>query len=188
MIVTKVKFDARSQQFVRTVKDGQLKYRLFGSLTDAMPMVVLGKAAIDSIKSRVSKGVGSNDYPMPPLRRNTSAVVGKGKVVKFRKSYPDYKAAKGFKPIRDLYGIGNQGGHMLDNISLRSVSQSEARIDITSAKQRVKAAANERRAPWWGLSPKDMAFLVQVANKLFKQGVAQVGGIFRGQRPVRRAA
>jgi hypothetical protein len=96
----------------------------------------LGQFALDTLKRRVSQGLGSNDAPMPALR-------------------PRYKALKvrrTGRSIRDLRFTGN----MLENLSVRPSDTGEIVIAFTTESARVKAFQNQQRAPWFGFSPADM--------------------------------
>ena len=53
-------------------------------------MLTLGQYALDTIKARVTKGIGSDDAPMKPLTER----------------YRTFKELIGLQPIRDLHGPG----------------------------------------------------------------------------------
>ena len=145
----------------------------------------LGEAAIQLIRARVARGIGSDDQPMPALKR--------GKVIQFAGrvdgratfrniGYAGYKTKKGLQPIRDLYGDGSQGGHMLDNISVRAADESSVRIAITARKARTKALANEKRTPWFSFSDADQQALRDMAADMFGDAVRQVSNRFTAYR------
>lgn len=139
-------------------------------------MQKLGQVGRDSVVARVRKGIGSNDSPMPPLSSKTSAVKNQGKVVRIRGGYAEAKAKRGLQPFRDLYGTGKQGGHMLDNFTVRPPSKNangaaSVKIAFTQTVQRVKALANERRASFAEFSPTDTAKVFEAARLMFRAGV-----------------
>ena len=120
-------------------------------------MQELGEFAIKTIRGRVSKGIGSDDSPMPPLKVSPHAgarfkIHGQSRQIL---TYAQWKSKHGLQPIRDLKGTGKDGGNMLDNISVRTVSGSSVTIALTARKARQKALANEKRAPWFSFSDAD---------------------------------
>lgn len=124
----------------------------------AAQMANIGTFAIDLIRSRALSGIGSDDTPMKPLNQY----------------YAKYKARWG-RPVRNLYGPG-KGGHMLDNISVRRADANLVRIDITSNIARKKAAANEKKSPWYGWSPRDAATILSAAQDAARGNIREVTG------------
>jgi hypothetical protein len=167
MIVLKTAFDQRTQQLVRTVKlDTGRKVRFFGEIdTNAQQMLALGNFSISVMVGRVQRGIGSDDAPMKALKRG----------------YAIQKTKKGLGNRRNLTYTGD----MLRNISVRSVSARQVRIDITSTKQRQKARANEQKSPWWGWSARDMAQITKAIEQLFGVNIANIGVGFGGGRKAR---
>lgn len=174
MIVLKASVDAKSGQLVRRVKfaSGQ-KVRFFGNINfTALQMKALGDIAIGVIKDRVSRGIGSDDAPMKPLSGKRSAIFNaNGKFARQRAGYAEWKQKRGGQPIRDL----TLTGAMLRNFTVRSVSETQVRMDITSQKERVKARANEQRSPWFGWSPRDLIEITAAGERLFKKNIAGMG-------------
>ncbi len=162
MITLKTKFDQKSQLWIRTVQTASGgKLRIFGDLS--MPMLILGEHGVNVVKQRVEKGIGSDDRPMSALKP----------------SYQRFKQRRsGREPIRNL----TLSGRMLDNFTVRSVSDREVRMDITGSKERIKARANERRAAWFGWSPRDLASIITVARRAFHESVESARLVFRGIR------
>lgn len=126
----------------------------------AAQMTTLGSLGIGQIRDRAAQGIGSDDAPMKPLNLR----------------YGRRKAAHGLPQTRNLIGTGRNGGHMLDNISIRSVSSGSVRIDITSRTARIKAAANEKKAPWYGWSPNDAAVILGAAQQMARGNIREVTG------------
>lgn len=194
MITLKTTIDKRTGVFVRTVQTtvdtvGPLgrgiartnRFRIFGNFS--LPMYLLGQYALSVMKARVLKGIGSDDQPMKPLSTGRSSRVSRsGQVVEFNTTGSGYLRRKqrlGGKPIRDLFLTGA----MLENFQIRSVSETQVRMDITSSIQRVKARANEDRSPWFGFSVRDMAAIAVAGERILGQQIGDVGVGFGGGRP-----
>lgn len=64
-------------------------------------------------------------------------------------------------------------GHMRDDIRINYVDDRQAKIGITTTASRIKALANERRAPWWGWSPASMAKMNAAAAGIFNVGLGE---------------
>ena len=147
-------------------------------LFSRIQMERLAQIGRDSVVARTRKGLGSDDTPMAALSTKTSAVKSQGKVVRIRSGYAGWKAKKGLNPFRDLWGTGQQGGHMLDNLSVRQATPGSARIAFTSKHQREKALANEQRAPFLGWSPSNVADVMKAASEMFRSEVRAVASNF----------
>lgn len=193
MIVLKAKFaDKDGKPLAMPWRQVQMpsgqKVRFFGKEIgfQELQMLVLGNYGVDLIKDRVSRGIGSDDAPMPALKSQKAKRWSKSRQrwveygIESKWSYPAQKRKAGGQPIRDLSGPGVDG-HMLDDLSLRSVSAREVRIDITRQTSRMKARVNEIRAPWWGWSPADVTKLVVRARELFGDMVADIGVTMAGR-------
>jgi hypothetical protein len=108
-------------------------------------------------------GLGSDGEPMPPLKRPKVQFAGRRDgVVQFNT-----------KSIRNLYGTGKEGGHMLDFVRVNYVDDQKATITISSKVQRDKARGNEKRAPWWGWSPLSVRKLRERSASVFGTGPAE---------------
>lgn len=149
MIVTKIKYNGS-------------KVRLYGFGPEKYQMFKLGQFALATVKARVAAGKGSDDAPMPPLK----------------KRYAIQKSKAGAGNKRDL----RLTGAMLDNFSVRSASATEVRLDITSRTGRQKARTNERRAPWFGFSTADTKAIYGMAQRMFKGMVVDFAAKVRGVR------
>ncbi len=62
---------------------------------------------------------------------------------------------------------------MLDEIRINSLDDRQATISITSNQARIKARANERRAPWWGWTAESVAKLTALAAEIWQGGTAE---------------
>jgi hypothetical protein len=158
------------------------KVRLLGFGMQKYQMLKIGQAGLDDLKARVREGLGVNDAPMPPLKERRVTRLGNVVVLGADRGYKGFKAKIGKKPIRDL----TLTGRMLANLSVRSASAEQVKIGLTSAKERQKALANERRAEWLGWSPRNIEVVMKEARRLFKLNVAALAQTLRGR--TRRAA
>lgn len=190
MIVLKAKFTDKDGKPLATpwrrvqMASGQ-KVRFFGAeigFTE-LQMLALGNCGVDVIKERVSRGVGSDDAPMPVLKSRKARRWSKKQsrwVVYDRESkfsYAQQKKDAGLQSNRDLTFTGD----MLSDFSVRSVSATEVRMDITTQESRMKARVNEIRAPWFGWSPADMVKLIGKARELFGHMVQDFGVSIAGR-------
>lgn len=144
------------------------------SLFRKVQMEKLGDFAISTIRRRVARGIGSDDSAMPPLSAKHSAVKAHGKFVRARVPYSQFKSNRGLQPIRDLVGTGKDGGHMLDNMSVRLATEDLVRIAFTQNKARQKALSNEKKAPWFSFSDNDEKKIVEYARQLFRSAVETI--------------
>jgi hypothetical protein len=173
--VVRIKYQGRR---VRLIGTGPRKYQLFQ----------LAQVGVRAIKARVAQGVGSDDTAMPPLKsarrmrwsKSQNRYVEYGAADSSRFGYAARKRRAGLKPVRDLVGPGEDGGHMLDALRVTSASETRATIDISTRMGRVKARANEQRAPWFGFSGKDVRTMMEAARKIWGQSVAAFQAQFRG--------
>jgi hypothetical protein len=143
-------FTVQTTATVRPLRPGALAFT-------STQMQHLGTLGIALIRERVARGVGSDDAPMKPLNAR----------------YARYKGYKGLPRVRNLRGPGNKP-HMLDNISVRRAVANSVRIDITSSDARTKAAANEKRSPWYGWSPRDASVILTDAQKIARGNIREV--------------
>lgn len=147
-------------------------------------MLQLGSYANNIVKARTRSGVGSDDAPFPPLKgagKYKFDIRGGRKVVT-REGYAASKARKGLNPYRDMWGDGKQGGHMLDNSTVRYADSNTVRIAFTSTKQRQKASGNERRTPFYSFSANDAKKIMDFAAQLWQSNVTRVFDMFLGRR------
>lgn len=174
MIAVKVKYNGKK---VKLVGDGPGKYAWFQA----------GQQAIRTIRDRVARAQGSDDSPMPALSGRGSAVTRDGKFLRQRPGYREQKQRSGGKGIRDLYGTGKQGGHMLDALRVTEAGPSYVKMSITTRWGRIKARANEQRAPWFGFSTKDGRKVLGDLIEMHRDTVIAVAAKVRGGRTVRAA-
>jgi hypothetical protein len=173
--VIRIKYQGRRVLLIGT---GPRKYQLFQ----------LAQVGVRSIKARVAQGIGSDDTPMPPLKsrrrmrwsKSRQQWVEYGVADSSRFGYAARKRRAGLRPMRDLTGPGTDGGHMLDALRVTSASETRATIDISTRSGRLKARANEQRAPWFGFSGRDVRTMMETARKIWGQNVAAFQAQFRG--------
>jgi hypothetical protein len=123
---------------------------------------------------QLDAGLGSDGASMPPLKGGgTVAFLARvnGRATFERRSYAGTKIKLGLKPMRDLLGPGI-GGHMRNDIRINSLDDRQATIAITTRQSRIKALANEKRAPWWGWSPASVALLTARAAEVYGSSTA----------------
>jgi hypothetical protein len=148
-------------------------------------MVQLGQVAVGAVKTRVAQGVGSDDASMKALADR----------------YKKLKTKAGLTPIRDLTGPGSrtyvdtskkhhgtirtiraESAHMLDNFTVRYADEQTVRMDISAQWARIRARANERRAPWFGFSPNDIRTIMNSARVMFGVNITDLAVKLRAQR------
>ncbi|HEY2014647.1 MAG TPA: hypothetical protein VGH38_14150 [Bryobacteraceae bacterium] len=123
----------------------------------------LAEYGIQLQKEQCAAGLGSDGSPMPPLKQAKLSFGSRsGKVVQFNR-----------KTLRDLYGKGDDHGHMLDAIRINYLDDKQATIAITDTRNRQKAKGNEMRSPWWGWSPLSVQKLTARAAEIFGTGMAE---------------
>ena len=133
-------------------------------------MVRLATVGVASILERTRLGRGPTDGPAKPLSQ----------------SYARFKLRRGLIPRRDLRGTGmfpvkarGRGaklkkavtrfvGHMMDNLSVRTVSDNIATAGFTTLAARTKAQANNQREPFLVWSPKNRAAVMEAARQIFR--------------------
>lgn len=141
----------------------------------AINMAKLGQFSLQTVKARIARGIGSDDSPMPPLKHGRGVEfdrrVGGRAIFRPKIGYAAWKAAHGLQPIRDMQGDGSEGGHMMENFTVRSATDKKFTIAFTKKHQREKAISNERRTPFLSFSDDDERRIVEYARKLFSAGV-----------------
>lgn len=109
-----------------------------------------------------ARGLGSDGTAMPPLKQAKLQFAGR----------TNGRAQFTAKTLRDLRGPGRDG-HMLDDVRINYLDDQRVTFGITRRSSRIKAAANERKAAWWGWSPESVQKLTAKAAELFQTGVAE---------------
>jgi hypothetical protein len=163
--------------FKTTIKSQLRPIRIKGPSFSAQQMALLGTEGLRSVKERVTRGIGADDSQMPALSNHWITVLRPHKMKLM--PYQWWKSQHGLEPIRNLTGDGSQGGHMLDNLSVRSASATQTKIALTSTKARIKALANEQRSPWLWWSENDQKRILARAAQVFDAEVVLLQRNFR---------
>jgi hypothetical protein len=116
-------------------------------------MLGFAQLLADSIRSRIQSGQNIYDQPAAPLKPGTPG----------RRGYPDYKTARGLKPIRDW----TWSGHTLRCLKVLTANENRAAIGfLDEAKPGRRQTAsqiafyNNQRERQWGVSPRDRQALI----------------------------
>ncbi len=147
------------------------------SWVKAEQLAWLANYYIELQQDQLDRGLGSDGTPMPKLSGGSFAKFkdnGKGgRSFDTRRhfGYVGQKRKFGGKPIRDLYGPGIKG-HMRDGIRINYLDDRMAKVSLTRKSDRDKALANERRAPWWGLSPDSARKMASAMSTIYGGSVA----------------
>lgn len=145
-------------------------------------MLQLGAFANKTVIARTRSGVGSDDTTFPPLKKGKVPVRINGRFVRERQDWAQWKAAHGLQPFRDMYGTGTEGGHMLDNSSVRYADDNTVKISFTGRMARIKALANEKRTPFYSFSDADAKKIFDYAAKLWSPIVKEFFAEFAGKK------
>jgi hypothetical protein len=138
---------------VRVYVKRQLRFDLLDF--DRQQMYRLGVFGVAEVLDRVSKALGPEDQKAKPLV----------------KSYAIRKSRFGLRNVRDLRGFGGFGGHMLDNLKVRTVGLNDVRAGFSSKKMQDKARGNERRQPFMAFSPRNVQRIAEVSRKIFTREI-----------------
>jgi hypothetical protein len=108
----------------------------------------IGAKAVETIKQRLSYGIGSDDRKMKKLTP----------------AYAKRKKKIGQPAIRNLMFSNSMQGAM----GIVGVTENSVLIGFTRRSEVTKAAANEKRSPWYGLSRKDQNVVSRFAANLVR--------------------
>ena len=114
----------------------------------ATEMQGFAQVLADSIRARIQNGQNIYDQAAAPLKPGLAG----------RRGYPDYKSARGLRPMRDW----TWSGHTLRCLKVLTANENRAAIgflDEPLPGRRMTAsqiaAFNNRREAQWGVSPRD---------------------------------
>src|SRR5580658_6099977 len=114
----------------------------------ATEMQGFGQVLADSIRARIQSGQNIYNQAAAPLKPGLSG----------RRGYPDYKAARGLRPVRDW----TWSGHTLRCLKVLTANENRAAIGfldeaLPGRSQTASQIAfyNNRRERQWGVSPRD---------------------------------
>src|SRR5271157_2206320 len=138
-------------RFQTVIKSARFVYSPYS----ATEMQGFGELLADTIRARIQSGQNIYDQGAAPLKPGLPG----------RRGYPDYKAARGLKPIRDW----TWSGHTLRCLKVLTVNENRAAIGfldeaMPGRRQTASQIAfyNNQREHQWGVSPRDRAALLAV--------------------------
>lgn len=138
-------------RFVTVVRKARFVYSPF----TGQEMQIFGQFLADTIRARIQAGQNVYDQAAAPLKPAKSG----------RKGYPDYKSARGLKPIRDW----TWSGHTLRCLKVLTANENRAVLAFLQETKPGRgqtatqiAFTNNRREWQWGVSPRDRAAIVEV--------------------------
>jgi hypothetical protein len=108
-------------------------------------MQTIGNVVLDSIASRIRKGLTVNDAEAKPLKPGRNG----------HRGYPDYKAARGLQPFRDWFWTGRT----MRSLKVKSASENRVVIGFVDPNADRIAHVNNLREKAFGISPKDRLVL-----------------------------
>lgn len=180
---------------IKMTKDGR---EVTSFLDSKGRRVRVGSASQDWVKARQLTELAL--YAIQLQREQAAAMIGSdgGQMPALKSRYAVWKEKVGLNPKRDLYGLGGlvlssraKGkkylrsgnaitraasggrGHMLDDLRINYVGDKQVTFGITTSASRVKALANEQKAPWYGLSPANAIKMNLRMAQLFGTGVGE---------------
>jgi len=129
----------------------------------------LAEYGIQLQKEQAAAGLGSDGAPMPPLKSSSRRVFASR-----QNGVAQFRTLRG-KTLRDLRtdGAGTGGSHMLDDIKINFMSDKQCTYGISTRLGRIKALANEQKAPWYGWSPDSVRKMTIRAGEIFGTGMAE---------------
>ena len=134
----------------QSVRIYQKKQLIFNQLSFRhQDMVKIGTVGVAAMKNRLEVARGPGDAPAKPLT----------------KRYAIYKTRRGKRNRRNL----RLTGRMLENFTLRTVTESTAKASLTSRKERIKGWANQKIEPWVVLSPKNQAAVREATRRVLAE-------------------
>ena len=119
----------------------------------AEQMAVIGNLVVADVVSRIRKARNVEDAPAKPLKPGRNG----------KRGYPDWKAAHGLQPVRDLFWRGLT----LRSIRVISAMSNEVRIGFDNPQAAGIAYINQSREPMFWFSPTNLTHI----HDLVKQTV-----------------
>jgi hypothetical protein len=127
-------------RFQTVIKSARFVYSPY----TATEMQSFAQVLADSIRTRIQSGQNIYDQSAAPLKPGQSG----------RRGYPDYKAARGLRPVRDW----TWNGHTLRCLKVLTANENRAAIgflDEALPGRSQTAFYNNRRERQWGVSQHD---------------------------------
>ena len=123
-------------------------------------MTVIGNLVIADVSARIHKGKNVQDESAKPLKPGRNG----------HRGYPDYKAARGLQPIRDLFWRGLT----MRSIRVISAKANEVRIGFDNRQAARIAAINQRREPMFWFSPSNKKTIQELISAALRAvGIVQ---------------
>lgn len=123
---------------------------------DRQQMYKLGVFGVAEVLNRVRNARGPEDGPSKSLKS---------------RYYAKRKSRFGLQNKRDLWGFG-RGGHMLDNLKVRTVGRNSMTSGFSTKNAREKAANNHRIEPFMVFSPHNVRRISEVSLRIFQKEIA----------------
>ena len=121
----------------------------------AEDMQTIGNVVLDSISSRIRKGLNVNDAETKPLKPGRNG----------HRGYPDYKMARGLQPFRDWVWTGRT----MRSLKVKSANENQAVIGFVDPNADRVAHINNLREKQFGVSPKDRSALNAAVLAVLRQ-------------------
>ena len=118
-------------------------------------MQTIGNVVLDSISSRIRKGLNVNDAETKPLKPGRNG----------HRGYPDYKVARGLQPFRDWVWTGRT----MRSLKVKSASENRVVIGFVDPNAGRIAHVNNLREKQFGVSPKDRVAMNRVVLAVLRQ-------------------
>ena len=117
-------------------------------------MLDIGNVVVDSISTRLHRGLNCDDMPAKPLKPGRNG----------HRGYPDYKKARGLQPFRDWFWTGRT----MRSLKVKQVSENRAVIGFTDPNADLIAHVNNIRERAFGVSPRDRLALNAAVRAVLK--------------------
>jgi hypothetical protein len=118
-------------------------------------MLSIGNVVLDSIATRIHRGLTVDDVPAKELKPGRNG----------HRGYPDYKSARGLQPFRDWFWTGRT----MRSLKVKQVSENRCVIGFIDPNADTIAHMNNRRQKQFGVSPRDREALTAVVRAVLKQ-------------------
>ena len=124
----------------------------------AEDMQTIGNVVLDSISSRIRKGLNVNEAETKPLKPGRNG----------HRGYPEYKVARGLQPFRDWVWTGRT----MRSLKVKSASENRVVIGFVDPNADRIAHMNNLRERQFGVSPRDRLALNAIVLAVLKQARA----------------
>jgi hypothetical protein len=118
-------------------------------------MQQIGQVVLDSIITRIQKGVNALDQPAKPLKPGRNG----------KKGYPDYKIARGLQPIRDW----TLRGKTMRALKVKSANENRVVLGFLDPQSDAIAHFNNLRERAFAVSPNDQKVFAAAVTAMAKE-------------------